>query len=307
MALFGAGLVVRLAHRDRPRRHRDGARAVFRRQGDDRIGRVRDGRVAADGDRRTRDRPEPCRPARQLPDLLHPARVLVRPARSPHAPGPIGRPRRRALERGPGALVGSGAVEPPVGHGGRRGRGRRDRGQVVGSVRRSPLSGSISWSPMPWPGGAPACGSGRRMPPSARAPPRSCSSCPSPSSSTSAPGSAGSPATAATGGRRPSTRPVTGFWSWVPPALQSLWLYHRAIYDFHVGLTLRARLRQPRLAVAAAAAAHLDVLPVDAAGAGGVRGRQRLRREHLQHAQPADLVRRRRRGALPGVPVRPHP
>lgn len=31
--------------------------------------------------------------------------------------------------------------------------------------------------------------------------------------------------------------PVTGFWSWVPPALQSLWTYHRAIYDFHVGLT----------------------------------------------------------------------
>jgi dolichyl-phosphate-mannose--protein O-mannosyl transferase len=31
--------------------------------------------------------------------------------------------------------------------------------------------------------------------------------------------------------------PVTGFWSWVPPALQSLWLYHRAIYDFHVGLS----------------------------------------------------------------------
>ena len=30
---------------------------------------------------------------------------------------------------------------------------------------------------------------------------------------------------------------MTGFWSWVPPALQSLWLYHRAIYDFHVGLT----------------------------------------------------------------------
>ncbi len=31
--------------------------------------------------------------------------------------------------------------------------------------------------------------------------------------------------------------PVTGFWSWVPNALQSLWIYHKAIYDFHVGLT----------------------------------------------------------------------
>jgi dolichyl-phosphate-mannose-protein mannosyltransferase len=31
--------------------------------------------------------------------------------------------------------------------------------------------------------------------------------------------------------------PLTGFWSWVPPALQSLWLYHRAIYGFHVSLT----------------------------------------------------------------------
>lgn len=31
--------------------------------------------------------------------------------------------------------------------------------------------------------------------------------------------------------------PVTGFWSWVPTALQSLWIYHRAIYDFHIGLS----------------------------------------------------------------------
>lgn len=31
--------------------------------------------------------------------------------------------------------------------------------------------------------------------------------------------------------------PATGVWSWVPTALQSLWIYHRAIYDFHVGLT----------------------------------------------------------------------
>nr|WP_091707292.1 phospholipid carrier-dependent glycosyltransferase [Microbacterium sp. cf046] len=39
-------------------------------------------------------------------------------------------------------------------------------------------------------------------------------------------------------GRQAATdTPVTGFWSWVPPALQSLWIYHRAIYDFHVGLT----------------------------------------------------------------------
>jgi dolichyl-phosphate-mannose--protein O-mannosyl transferase len=31
--------------------------------------------------------------------------------------------------------------------------------------------------------------------------------------------------------------PATGFWSWVPLPLQSLWLYHREMYDFHVGLT----------------------------------------------------------------------
>ncbi len=31
--------------------------------------------------------------------------------------------------------------------------------------------------------------------------------------------------------------PAQGFWSWVPPALQSLWIYHKAMYDFHVGLT----------------------------------------------------------------------
>ncbi len=101
--------------------------------------------------------------------------------------------------------------------------------------------------------------------------------------------------------------PVTGFWSWVPPALQSLWLYHRGDLRLPRRAHLRARLCEPRVAVAAPAAADLDVLPVDTAGSGGLRGRQRLRREHLQHAQPADLVRRRRGGDLPGVPVRPHP
>ena len=37
----------------------------------------------------------------------------------------------------------------------------------------------------------------------------------------------------------PSTGTETdgGVWSWVPPAFRSLWLYHKAIYDFHVGLT----------------------------------------------------------------------
>lgn len=31
--------------------------------------------------------------------------------------------------------------------------------------------------------------------------------------------------------------PAEGFWSFVPLALQSLWIYHNAIYGFHVGLT----------------------------------------------------------------------
>lgn len=31
--------------------------------------------------------------------------------------------------------------------------------------------------------------------------------------------------------------PATGFWSWVPLSLQSLWLYHQAMYAFHVGLS----------------------------------------------------------------------
>ncbi len=31
--------------------------------------------------------------------------------------------------------------------------------------------------------------------------------------------------------------PAQGFWSWVPPPLQSLWKYHEAMYSFHVGLT----------------------------------------------------------------------
>jgi dolichyl-phosphate-mannose--protein O-mannosyl transferase len=31
--------------------------------------------------------------------------------------------------------------------------------------------------------------------------------------------------------------PATGFWSWVPVSLQSLWNFHTAVYRFHVGLS----------------------------------------------------------------------
>ncbi|MBN9190476.1 MAG: phospholipid carrier-dependent glycosyltransferase [Microbacterium sp.] len=31
--------------------------------------------------------------------------------------------------------------------------------------------------------------------------------------------------------------PATGFWSWVPRSVQSLWIYHQAMYQFHIGLT----------------------------------------------------------------------
>ena len=49
---------------------------------------------------------------------------------------------------------------------------------------------------------------------------------------------AGGPSTGSgTEGVGSGTESSAGFWSWVPPALQSLWLYHKAIYDFHVGLT----------------------------------------------------------------------
>ena len=229
---------------------------------------------------------EPSRPARQLPDLLRPARVLVRPARSPHAPWtdwPLSSPRAAASGQAPswGPVLWN---RPWVIAAGAAAR-RRDRGQVVGPVRASPGSGSTSSSPMRSPGGAPACGSGRRMPPSARAPPRSCSSCPSPSSSTSASwigwlvtdgGYERQAADRGPGdrllvvGAARTAEPVA-----VPP--RDLQLPRRT--------QLRARLREPRVAVAAAAAADLDVLPVDAAGRGGVRGRQRLRREHLQHAR----------------------
>ena len=113
--------------------------------------------------------------------------------------------------------------------------------------------------------------------------PPSCSSCPWRSSSTSRPwtgwlvtdGGYDRHAADPTPGDR------AGVWSWVPPALQSLWMYHEAIYDFHVGLT-PAQLREPRVAVAAPAAADLDVLPVDAARRGRLRGRERLRGGHLR-------------------------
>ncbi|WP_344070810.1 dolichyl-phosphate-mannose--protein mannosyltransferase [Microbacterium sediminicola] len=31
--------------------------------------------------------------------------------------------------------------------------------------------------------------------------------------------------------------PATGFWSWVPLSIQSLWRYHQSMYGFHVGLS----------------------------------------------------------------------
>ncbi|MEZ3159551.1 glycosyltransferase family 39 protein [Microbacterium sp. BWT-B31] len=39
--------------------------------------------------------------------------------------------------------------------------------------------------------------------------------------------------------------PATGFWSWVPLALQSLWRYHQAMYSFHVGLTADHSYQSP--------------------------------------------------------------
>ena len=42
---------------------------------------------------------------------------------------------------------------------------------------------------------------------------------------------------AATTGMRRTIAPATGFWSWVPLPLQSLWLYHEAIYASNVNLT----------------------------------------------------------------------
>ncbi len=55
--------------------------------------------------------------------------------------------------------------------------------------------------------------------------------------------------------------PATGIWSWVPLPLQSLWIYHQAIYNSNISLSSPAQLRQPGMAVAAHAPADLDVLP----------------------------------------------
>jgi dolichyl-phosphate-mannose--protein O-mannosyl transferase len=41
------------------------------------------------------------------------------------------------------------------------------------------------------------------------------------------------------------TAPATGLWSWVPRALQSLWIYHKAMYDFHVGLATEHSYASP--------------------------------------------------------------
>ena len=74
-------------------------------------------------------------------------------------------------------------------------------------------------------------------------------------------GRAGCSRTAATIGTPPTPRRATGIWSWVPLPLQSLWVYHQAIYGLHVGLVDAAQLREPRVAVAADAPADVDVLP----------------------------------------------
>ncbi|MCX6502051.1 MAG: phospholipid carrier-dependent glycosyltransferase [Microbacterium sp.] len=39
--------------------------------------------------------------------------------------------------------------------------------------------------------------------------------------------------------------PATGFWSWVPVSLQSLWRFHQAVYRFHVGLSTPHSYQSP--------------------------------------------------------------
>ncbi len=39
--------------------------------------------------------------------------------------------------------------------------------------------------------------------------------------------------------------PATGVWAWVPLPLQDLWLYHQAIYNFHVGLVTPHNYQSP--------------------------------------------------------------
>ena len=250
---------------------------------------------------------EPRGAARQLPDLLRAARVLVRAARPRTHHDAIRRARRRALgataRRPPWGPV---LWNRPVDHRGGRGARRRDRGQVVGAVRARRGSASTSSSPMRSPAGGRACCSGRRMPPSARASPRSCCSCPSPSSSTWRPGPAGSSPTAATTGTPPTTRPR-------PASGRGCRCRCRACgcttsrCTTPRRITLRAQLREPRVAVAAAAAADRRCTTIDAARRGRLRGRRTAARGDREHPEPAHLVRRRRRGALPRVPVRRAP
>ena len=99
--------------------------------------------------------------------------------------------------------------------------------------------------------------------------------------------------------------PATGFWSWVPPALQSLWTVPRRDVRLHVAdsppsTATRARPGSGRCCCGPTAMYYHH----DAARRGGLRGGERLLEVIASMPEPADLVRRRRRGALPRVPVR---
>ena len=73
--------------------------------------------------------------------------------------------------------------------------------------------------------------------------------------------------------------PGGAFWSWVPPALQSLWMYHKSIYDFHVGLDASHGYASPAWQwplLLRPTSMYFQSTPL---GRGGLRRRERLHRE----------------------------
>ena len=250
-----------LADHDRAPRDGRGARADADREAHDALDHVRRHRGAPHGDRRPRDLDEPRRAARHPPDcssccsaflfvLLDRERTMTR----------IAADRRRAVRRRRAAAVGTDPLEPSVDRRRRRCARRRVRGEVVGRLgargaRRLPRRDRC-------PRAAPrrravladGCRpSGRRDLRAARA--RRVRGLPRLVDRLARHRRRLRPA------RRPTRTRRPGCWSWVPLPLQSLWIYHVTMYNSASRITSGHTLREPGVAVAAAASPDRDVLP----------------------------------------------
>ncbi|UUT35613.1 dolichyl-phosphate-mannose--protein mannosyltransferase [Microbacterium elymi] len=100
--------------------------------------------------------------------------------------------------------------------------------------------------------------------------------------------------------------PATGLFAWVPLTLQSLWIYHQAIYAFHVGLTTPHSYASPAWQWPLPAA-DLDVLASGSGGAERMLVAEHLCAVDLVDPEPDHLVGGDRRVGVPDHRLHPAP